>query len=81
MKVVFRFSYMSAVLSDAKSGSLTYPLKSYVSGSKWENAALSLDLSKLPEDYNGDNYDLWFDEEYNFVKAERDLNKTNEVAK
>lgn len=79
--VVFRFSFLSCVLSDAINDRLTYPLAQYVVNSKWDAHVDKLHacLSELPLDYNGDNYDLIFDANYNYIRAERSLENSEKL--
>jgi len=79
MKIVYRFSYLSVVLSDHKNKvESKHSLETYLSGTSF-TWLKDFDFSKLPDDYNGDNYDLIFNENLNFIKAEKDLNETHKL--
>jgi hypothetical protein len=73
MIIIYRYSYLSCLLSDKKISNNKDLLGSYLllCNVTW---LIDFDVSKLPIDYDGNNYDLIFDNDYNFVKAELDLN-------
>lgn len=79
MKIIFRFSYLSAVLHGEQLGNNRYPLAQYLVNSSFNNLT-NLDISKLPKDYNGDNYDLILDKDCNLIKAEKDLEVSEKLA-
>ena len=72
MQTIYRFSYLASVLAGLKNDGLTYHLSYYLNDTPWLKLT-EKDLSGIPSDYDGNNYELLFDGDYNFVKAEKEL--------
>lgn len=83
MNVIFRYSFASCVFYDFKKAGNTEKASYYfenTNSSPWLlKAARSLDISQLPGDYNGDNYDLIFDPEGDLIHISKDLDTTYEL--
>lgn len=79
MKIIYRFSFLSAVIEGAKKNNLSFAIQYYLDNSVWKWGIEKLDLSLIPDDYNGDNYDLIFDNDYNFIRAEKDLDISHKL--
>ena len=76
MIVIYRYSYLACVLSDKKIVNNKDLLNVHLLHTRF-HWLIDFDISNLPINYDGNNHDLIFDNDKNFVKAESDLNQSN----